>query len=451
MKSRSAPNDSIIKAVQKWKKDQAIISLSLDKLLEVAKGKQHISEQKVDGQTAILDYKAGEEPQFGSLHGMIMWDFPLCDDIIRILKAKKITQAKIVGEMAGYANGKIIPFNESESLIKNPKADKTKVHWFPYQILELNGEKIADDFESYKKMGPELERIFKGSKYAHPVEYSEGDIKSAYDKWVEKQKNEGTVVRLSNNKVYKVKPEFHYDLVVIAVGDKKKGKNWPKKMISMALLAFMDGDNVFRTAGNVASGFTDEDSRELFSWAQKNKIGEDETYVWVKPQKIMEIQWERTSLKEMPSYKYSGGKYEKIEKRMSGTAVKPRFIRWRTDKKVNPSDLRLTQIPDWGKMKKMALRIASNFLASSTLKKSMENHLIEKFIGRGLVEPHRMDIEAAIYWFANDYHSGQSSELYSILSTSNFKPGPTHRSVKDEGEIAEDMYNELKKKFKNVL
>ena len=37
--------------------------------------------------------------------------------------------------MAGYANGKIIPFNESESLIKNHKADKTKVHWFPYQIL----------------------------------------------------------------------------------------------------------------------------------------------------------------------------------------------------------------------------------------------------------------------------------------------------------------------------
>jgi hypothetical protein len=366
MNSRSAPNDPIIKAVQKWKKDQAIISLSLDRMLEEAKDKQHITEQKVDGQTAIMEYRAGEEPRFGSLHGMIMWDLPLGDDIAKHLKSKKITQAQIVGEMAGYADGKIIPFNESESLIKNPKADKTKVHWFPYEIIELNGEKMGErNFETYKKMWPELERIFKGSKYVHPVEYTEGDIKGAYNKIVEKQKNEGIVVRLSNNKTYKVKPSFSYDLVVIAVGDKKKGKNWPKKMISMALLAFMDNDRVFRTAGHVASGFTDAESRELFSWAQKNKVGEDEIYVWVKPQKIMQVIWERTTLKEMPSYKYGRKGYEKVEKRMSGTVVKPRFIRWRTDKSVNPSDLRLTQIPDWGKKQKMARDIVASILKIS--------------------------------------------------------------------------------------
>lgn len=144
MKSRSAPSDPIIKAVQKWKHDQAIISLSLDPMLEEAKDKQHITEQKVDGQTAIMEYKTGEEPRFGSLHGMIMWDLPLGEDVAKHLKAKKVTEALIVGEMAGYANGKIIPFNESESLIKNPKADKTKVHWFPYEIIELNGEKFGE-------------------------------------------------------------------------------------------------------------------------------------------------------------------------------------------------------------------------------------------------------------------------------------------------------------------
>jgi len=34
----------------------------------------------------------------------------------------------------------------------------------------------------------------------------------------------------------------------------------------------------------------------------------------------------------------------------------------------------------------------------------------------------RFDIEEAIYWFANNYHSGQWSNLYSALSTSEFKP-----------------------------
>jgi hypothetical protein len=35
----------------------------------------------------------------------------------------------------------------------------------------------------------------------------------------------------------------------------------------------------------------------------------------------------------------------------------------------------------------------------------------------------RFDIEEAIYWFANDYHGGQGSNLYSSLCTSEYQPG----------------------------
>jgi hypothetical protein len=379
MKSRSAPSDPLIKALHQWKKDQAIISLTIEEMEEEAKGKNLISEQKVDGQSAILDYKEGSQARFGSLGGMIMWDLPLCDDLEKTLKAKKIHQIKAVGEMAGYANGKIIPFNESESLIKNHKADKTKVHWFPYQILELNGEKIDDSFEAYKKFWPELVRIFKGSKYAHPVDYYQGgvsELKKSWNKLVLKEKNEGIVVRLSNNKVYKAKPLFSYDLAIIAVGS-KKGKNWPKRMIGMCLMAFMDNNHIFRTAGHVASGVDDKESKELFTWAHKNKVDEDETYVWVKPHKIMEIRWERTSLKEMPAYKYSKGKYEPAGKMMSGTIVKPRFIRWRADKTANPNDLRLTQVPGWVEKKKMAMRIASVFIGAQNEETKLNRALIK--------------------------------------------------------------------------
>ena len=64
----------------------------------------------------------------------------------------------------------------------------------------------------------------------------------------------------------------------------------------------------------------------------------------------------------MNSYKYSHGKYESVGKMMSGTIVKPRFIRYRTDKKVTPSDLRLTQVPDWSEKQKKANKIASNYI-----------------------------------------------------------------------------------------
>jgi len=362
MKTQSAPSSALVKRIQKWKKDQGIISLTLDELKDKIKGKDAIIEQKVDGQSELVNYRAGEEPQFASLGGVLMWDLPVLDEIKGILAGRKIRSAQMVGELAGYENGKIIPFNETMSLIKNPKADKTKVHWFPYQTLERDGEEYGEGFETYMKMWPELKAMFKGSTYVHPVKdyQGSGKIDEAWKTLVEDEDNEGIVVRTSDNKVYKAKPEFSYDLVIIAVGDKKL-LNWPKGLIGTTLMAFMDSNNVFRTAGEVGTGWTQEERRELFQWAQKNKVDEDNRYVWVKPQKIMEIKWERTTIKEMPAYRYSKGTYESAGKLMSGTIVKPRFVRWRDDKKVTPSDLRLTQIPDWKEKEKMAHRVASLF------------------------------------------------------------------------------------------
>ena len=41
--------------------------------------------------------------------------------------------------------------------------------------------------------------------------------------------------------------------------------------------------------------------------------------------------------------------------------------------------------------------------------------------------------EEAIYWFAYDWHGGQSSNLYSALSTSPYKPGPLSNGPEPEG------------------
>jgi hypothetical protein len=51
--------------------------------------------------------------------------------------------------------------------------------------------------------------------------------------------------------------------------------------------------------------------------------------------------------------------------------------------------------------------------------------------------------EIAIYWFANDYHDGQSSELYSILSTSPYHPSPLARGIESEDDMSQDMYEDL--------
>lgn len=56
------------------------------------------------------------------------------------------------------------------------------------------------------------------------------------------------------------------------------------------------------------------------------------------------------------------------------------------------------------------------------------------------------DAEVAMYWFANFNHGGQSSNLYSVLSTSPFRPGPISRGP-EPGSMEEMMYQSLEDEF----
>ena len=58
----------------------------------------------------------------------------------------------------------------------------------------------------------------------------------------------------------------------------------------------------------------------------------------------------------------------------------------------------------------------------------------------------KFDVEAAIYWFAYNWHSGQWSNLYSALSVSKYKPGALCRGV-EFGSTQGDMYQYLVNTF----
>lgn len=61
-------------------------------------------------------------------------------------------------------------------------------------------------------------------------------------------------------------------------------------------------------------------------------------------------------------------------------------------------------------------------------------------LGREL-DASTFDVEEALYWHCADYHEGQWSERYSILSTSPFKPSPLSHGP--DSEVAQLIYNAL--------
>ena len=103
-------------------------------------------------------------------------------------------------------------------------------------------------------------------------------------------------------------------------------------------------------------------------------------------------------------------------------------------------------------MKKSQLRLLIKGIVNESLilenlqdptKDEMFNYLHSLY---GNEEGFKDDAEVAIYWFANFYHGGQSSNLYSVLSTSRFNPGPISKGP--EPHSAEKMmYDDLVLKF----
>ena len=66
--------------------------------------------------------------------------------------------------------------------------------------------------------------------------------------------------------------------------------------------------------------------------------------------------------------------------------------------------------------------------------------------GWGLEKSSRLwAIEEAIYWFASQYHSGQWTNLYSVLSTSDFKPSILANEIEDE--IAQEIFDHYERVF----
>jgi len=73
-------------------------------------------------------------------------------------------------------------------------------------------------------------------------------------------------------------------------------------------------------------------------------------------------------------------------------------------------------------------------------------HFLQQQFGRYGEEGFADSAEVAMYWFANHYHGGQWSNLYSVLSTSQFSPGPISRGPEPESMEA-DMYQSLEAEY----
>lgn len=220
---------------------------------------------------------------------------------------------------------------------KEPKLKNIRVALF--DLISVNGRNVR---ESYYWKLEELNDWLKKSKIVHPVLYIKPDsideIKKFWQDNIRGKGYEGIVARSEGN-IYKIKPKDTIDCVVVGVNKKKLFKD---KLVSSVKVALMTKEGKYLVITDVT--ITDSKMRQaLYGFAQKYKIREDSKTVWVDPALIIEI--EHTGKPVKSKRPLFNEELRQVGEMDFVSVLSPKFVSVRTDKDVNPEDLRLEQVP----------------------------------------------------------------------------------------------------------
>lgn len=331
----------MVPKVNEYKKHHAMKFVNIEESRKLLQDKDAVITIKYDGELTGL-YHDGSKSYLISREGRIRTDLPLTDEIAKVLGDREFIG---YGELYAIgSNGNPLPYPKAVSILRVPEGKEDKIRFMLFD---------TDEEGNYSDKITALKQIFSDVKYTTIVDlYTSKDLDSLWSKVTDKnQGKEGLVVRIADD-IYKIKPIITVDAVVIAI--QKSDKH---EYMGALLLALLDEENVFRTISHVGTGFKVKEREQWLKWANHNSVSEDDNYIWVKPERIVEVEAVEVNIVDTPAFTFDGKQWTSDGERPSATLRMPSYKKERTDKQVNPSDLRLEQLPGWvreSKMKKEA-------------------------------------------------------------------------------------------------
>jgi len=329
-----------------WKKNSKFRQVPYEDFVVDFRGvKDGIFFEKVDGMLGGLIYD-GKDAFFQTTTGKEMRDLPAISEYLAVFKKFKVKSAKIMGELVAKKNNTILPFNNTQSIVKTSykESNKPLVHHYPFDIVEWNGQK-----PNFKQATMFLTKNLAGlQKISMPrmVVGNMAQFRRLYKSIKDDNGFDGVVARVGDGKIYKIKFTNTADVVVIGAGGIGMPA-WNKGQVSYLLTAFIDKKGLFRTSSKLGTGFTAQKRTELFRFIRENKLYEKNGEIFVEPKLIVEAKYFRYRITDTLAYKLSDGIYQPIGNKKSITFSHPTYERSRPDKRPNRYDTRLEQIPEF--------------------------------------------------------------------------------------------------------
>lgn len=321
---------------------------------KIREANQYLLSVKFDGHFYLLCYE-NNKASLVSPGGNVVNDLPLLLDIKNILNKAKIKDACIPGELYFRKEGRSRVFD----LTANLDDKSPDICFAAFDILSLDGKEYSRDelVEKHKKldeMFPEGGKVHSAGSKA--VE-SRKDIQDYFKQAVETDGQEGVIVKSSEGMIYKVKPRYTLDGVVIGFVE---GEGDRAGMLREILVAMLRNETIYQITAKVGNGFTDDERKNLLEKLTKSKVesnyieasGAKVAFTMVKPEMVIEyssldlpVETSKGTIRKM-SLTYSDEGYSAEQMLPCVSSMSPVFLRVRDDKKVNKDDIRFSQITD---------------------------------------------------------------------------------------------------------
>ena len=373
------------------------ISISQEQIESRLTGTEFYVTKKYDGELNLIFF-SDDNTFMLNRSGRVRMGLPCLEEAGKALKNAGIKQAVIPSELyVDDSSARTRVFDVLEALANEQLVKKLRLA--PFEIYELDNllAKTSSYIETYQK----LTDIFGKTEMCKPVKMEKSSsrhgVMEIYSEWVEKENAEGLVVRSDMPMVYKVKPRYTIDVVVIGFSE---GVSDQRGSIRSLLLAMMDDNGKFQIIGRTGNGFDDELKKKLLPdltpmIVDSSYIETDSNHVafhMIKPEIVIELMVNdvlfETSSGPIINHvlEFDDNRYFRSNSVAGVSFVYPIFVRFREDKTVCKEDIRLSQVNNFAYIpqetaKTVKAKSASNLIHREVYKKiAGEKLMVQKFL-----------------------------------------------------------------------
>ncbi len=266
----------------------------------------------------------------------------------------KNSSAIFVGEIFHYKeNERTRSFN----LVKQVSNKESTIRIKIFDLISFGGKDFNySDWIEKRKI---IEKVFSNGVNVTSVEElnvdSRKDIQNEYFQRVEKNNQEGLIVRGFNGPIFKIKPKISIDCIVLGF---VTGYTDDFSLLKELLIGVLLGENEFLIIGKVSNGFSIEQRKNYTKLFSKMSVdssiiepsGSKIPFTFVRPEKVIEIEstdiitYNSERIIKKSKISFSENKYQKQGNDPSVSLISPVFIGIREDKKLDVNHCGLNQI-----------------------------------------------------------------------------------------------------------